>query len=165
MRTDWEHLRMVSASAISPVLAYYTPTKGFLLALVLAFAFNIYAGMKADGVSFTCCENFSFGKFKNALAELVLYVVIICFLFTVMSQCGDGEAAFIVVKSLTYVFMYVYVQNAVKNLIKVHPTNIALRIVYHAVRLEFARMLPSYWKPIVERVEQERQEAKEKEKK
>lgn len=27
---------MVSASAISPVLAYYTPTKGFLLALVLA---------------------------------------------------------------------------------------------------------------------------------
>lgn len=56
MRTDWEHLRMVSASAISPVLAYYTPTKGFLLALVLAFAFNIYAGMKADGVSFTCCE-------------------------------------------------------------------------------------------------------------
>lgn len=70
MRTDWEHLRMVSASAISPVLAYYTPTKGFLLALVLAFAFNIYAGMKADGVSFTCCENFSFSKFKNALAEL-----------------------------------------------------------------------------------------------
>ena len=99
MRTDLEHLRMVSASAISPVLAYYTPTKGFLLALVLAFAFNIYAGMKADGVSFTCCENFSFGKFKNALAELVLYVVIICFLFT------------------------------------------------------------SYWKPIVERVEQERREA------
>lgn len=165
MRTDWEHLRMVSASAISPVLAYYTPTKGFLLALVLAFAFNIYAGMKADGVSFTCCENFSFGKFKNALAELVLYVVIICFLFTVMSQCGDGEAAIIVIKSLTYVFMYVYVQNAVKNLIKVHPTNIALRIVYHAVRLEFTRMLPSYWKPIVERVEQERQEAKENEKK
>lgn len=75
MRTDWEHLRVVSASAISPVLAYYTPTKGFLLALVLAFAFNIYAGMKADGVSFTCCENFSFGKFKNALAELVLYEV------------------------------------------------------------------------------------------
>jgi hypothetical protein len=75
MRTDWEHLRMVSASAISPVLAYYTPTKRFLLAL--AFAFNIYAGMKADGVSFTCCENFSFGKFKNALAELVLYVAVI----------------------------------------------------------------------------------------
>lgn len=43
---------MVSASAISPVLAYYTPTKGFLLALVLAFAFNIYAGMKADGGEF-----------------------------------------------------------------------------------------------------------------
>lgn len=63
----------------------HPPTKGFLLALVLAFAFNIYAGMKADGVSFTCCENFSFGKFKNALAELVLYVVIICFLFTGMT--------------------------------------------------------------------------------
>lgn len=30
MRTDWEHLRMVSASAISPVLAYYTPDEGIL---------------------------------------------------------------------------------------------------------------------------------------
>jgi hypothetical protein len=48
MRTDWEHLRMVSASAISPVLAYYTPTKGFLLALVLAFAFNIYAAVASN---------------------------------------------------------------------------------------------------------------------
>lgn len=55
MRTDWNicawcrHRPSVRCWRITP------PTKGFLLALVLAFAFNIYAGMKADGVSFTCC--------------------------------------------------------------------------------------------------------------
>ena len=158
MRTDWEQLRIISVSSISPVLAYYTPTKGFLLALVLAFAFNIYAGMKADGVSFNCCKNFSFKKFKNALAELMLYTVIIFLLFTVMSQCGDGDTAIIVIKSLTYVFVYVYIKNAVKNLIRVYSKSIPLRILYHVISLEFTRILPSYWKPIMERVEQESKE-------
>ena len=71
----------------------------------------------------------------------------------VMVSCGDNSAALIVVKSITYVFLYVYCQNAFKNLIIAYPKNIALRIIYHCIRLEFTRMLPSYWKPIIERVE------------
>ena len=73
---NWEQWRMIAVSAISPVLAFLTPTKGFVFALVLMFAFNVWAGMRADGVSVVRCRNFSFKKFKNALAELLLYLVI-----------------------------------------------------------------------------------------
>ena len=72
-----------------------------------------------------------------------------------MLKCGDSEAALIVIKSLTYVFMYVYLQNAFRNLIQAYPRKVALRIIYHVIRLEFTRALPSYWQPILERYEKE----------
>ena len=146
---------MMFITVTSPLLAYITPTKGFMFALIIMFAFNIWAGMRADGVSIVRCVNFRFKKFKNAIAELLLYVAILHVVYSTMAQCGDTEAALIVIKSLTYVFMYVYLQNAFKNLIIAYPKKVALRIIYHVIRLEFTRALPSYWQTIVERYEEE----------
>ena len=167
-KLNWEQWRVIVVSTVSPVLGYLTPTNGFVYALVVMFAFNIWAGMRADGVALVRCKNFSFPKFKNALCELLLYVVIIHVVYSVMCQCGDGGAAIIVIKSLTYVFMYVYLQNAFRNLIVAYPRELALRIIYHVIRLEFARALPSYWQPIIERFQKETDDIindKEKEKK
>lgn len=152
---NWEQWRIIAISTVSPLFGYLTPTKGFVYALVVMFAFNIWAGMRADGVAIVRCKNFSFRKFKNALCELLLYLFIVEAIFVIMKNCGDGNAAVIVVKSLTYVFMYVYLQNAFRNLIKAYPKEIALRIIYHVIRLEFTRALPSYWQPIMERFQKE----------
>lgn len=152
---NWEQWRIIGISAVSPVLGYLTPTKGFVYALVVMFAFNIWAGMRADGVVIVRCKNFSFRKFKNALFELFMYLFIVETIFTIMKNCGDDNAAIIAVKSLTYVFMYVYLQNAFRNLIKAYPTKVALRIIYHVIRLEFIRVLPEYWQPIIERYQRE----------
>lgn len=151
----WEQWRIIAISTVSPVLGYLTPTKGFVYALVVMFAFNIWAGMRADGVAIVRCKNFSFRKFKNALCELLLYLFIVEAIFIIMKNCGDDQAAIVVVKSLTYIFMYVYLQNAFRNLIKAYPTKVALRIIYHVIRLEFTRVLPRYWQPIIERFQKE----------
>lgn len=152
---NWEQWRIIAVSSLSPVLAFLTPTKGFVYALVIMFAFNVWAGMRADGVSVVRCQNFSFRKFKNALAELLLYLIISETIYSIMLNCGDDTAALIAIKSLTYVFMYVYVQNAFRNLIHAYPRNLALRIIYHVIRLEFTRALPSHLQPIIERLEKE----------
>lgn len=150
-----EQWRIIAISAVSPVLGFLTPTKGFVFALVMMFAFNIWAGMRADGVTIIRCENFSFRKFKNALLELFMYLFIMESIFVIMKNCGDDAAAVIVIKSLTYVFMYVYLQNAFRNLIIAYPRNLALRIIYHVIRLEFTRALPSHLQPIIDRLEKE----------
>ena len=150
-----EQCRIISVSAISPLFGYFTQTKGFVYALVVMFAFNIWAGMRADGVAIVRCKNFSFRKFKNALCELLLYLFIVEAIFIIMKNCGDDQAAIVVVKSLTYVFMYVYLQNAFRNLIIAYPRNLALRIIYHVIRLEFTRALPSHLQPIIDRLEKE----------
>lgn len=150
-----EQWRIIAISAVSPVLGFLTPTKGFVFALVMMFAFNIWAGMRADGVTIIRCKNFSFRKFKNALLELFMYLFIMESIFVIMKNCGDDAAAVIVIKSLTYVFMYVYLQNAFRNLIIAYPRNLALRIIYHVIRLEFTRALPSRLQPIIDRLEKE----------
>lgn len=154
-KLNLEQWRIIAISTVSPVLGYLTPTKGFVYALVVMFAFNIWAGMRADGVAIVRCKNFSFRKFKNALCELLLYLFIVEAIFVIMKNCGDDQAAIIVVKTLTYVFMYVYLQNAFRNLIVAYPKELALRIIYHVIRLEFARALPSHLQPIIERLEKE----------
>lgn len=150
-----EQLRIIFVTVTSPIIAYMTTTSNFIFALIIAFAFNLFAGMRADGVAIVRCKNFSFRKFKNALFELFMYLFIVETIFTIMKSCGDDNAAIIAVKSLTYVFMYVYLQNAFRNLIKAYPKKIALRIIYHVIRLEFTRALPSYWQPIIERLQKE----------
>ena len=154
-KLNWEQWRVIVVSTVSPVLGYLTPTNGFVYALVVMFAFNIWAGMRADGVAIVRCKNFSFRKFKNALCELLLYLFIVEAIFVIMKNCGDDQAAIVVVKTLTYVFMYVYLQNAFRNLIVAYPKELALRIIYHVIRLEFARALPSHLQPIIERLEKE----------
>lgn len=154
-KLNFEQWRIIVISTVSPILGYLTPTKGFVYALVVMFAFNIWAGMRADGVAIVRCKNFSFRKFKNALCELLLYLFIVEAIFIIMKNCGDDQAAIVVVKTLTYVFMYVYLQNAFRNLIVAYPKELALRIIYHVIRLEFARALPSHLHPIIERIEKE----------
>lgn len=154
-RLNFEQLRLVAVSAISSLAAIVTPTSGFVLALVVMFAFNIFAGMRADGVSIVRCKKFKMSKFVNSLFELLLYLLIIETVQVILTACGDSAAALIIVKSLTYVFLYVYACNAFRNLITAYPKNAALRIVYHLIRLEFTRMLPEHWRPIIDRIKKE----------
>lgn len=150
-----EQYRTISICAVSPILGYITPTSGFLIALIIMFAFNVWAGMRADGVTIVRCHNFKISKFKNALWEVCLYLIIIETIYGVMYACGDHEAAILAIKSMTYVFMYVYLQNAFKNLIIAYPRKVALRLVYHLIRFEFARAMPSHIQELISRLDKE----------
>ncbi len=150
-----EQWRIIIASTISPLLAFFTPTHGFIMALVIMFGLNIWCGMRADGVIICRCRNFSIGKFKNSLIELLLYLLIIEVTYTTMTMIGDSTEALIVIKSLTYIFIYVYLQNSFKNLIKAYPKNKSFHMIYHVVRLEFKRALPSHIQEVIDRVERD----------
>lgn len=161
---NFEQGRLISISCIGPVLAYITPTLDFMVALILMFALNIWAGMRADGISITRCKNFSFKKFKNALCELFLYLLIINIVYTIFVKLGDIKIGQVILKSLTYVLLWVYTQNTFRNLIIAYPRNVALRVVYHIIRLEFTRALPSYIQAIIKRLDDEFEKPKKRKK-
>ena len=148
-----EQVRLLAVSVLSPVLAVITPTNKFTLALVIMAAWNIWAGMRADGVVIHSCKNFNTRKFWGALRELALYVAIIWLIHSVMVLCGDAQAAIVTIKTLSYVFMYVYLQNSFKNLIIAYPKNKALWYIYLVIRLEFKRLLPSHINEVMDEYE------------
>ena len=78
-------------------------------------------------------------------------------------MCGDSAIALYAVKSITYVFAYVYLQHSFRNLTIAYPNNIAIWIIYLVIRLEFKRAMPSHIKPIIEQYEQKKTEQKEEE--
>lgn len=144
-------LRLVFTGFSAPVFAAIMPTQKFVLALILVASFNIWAGMRADGVVIFRCKRFSMKKLRGALAELALYVSILWLIHGVMWLCGDGTAAVYATKTLTYVIMYVYVQNAFKNLVIAYPKNKGLWVIYLVIRLELKRLLPGHISELVDR--------------
>lgn len=66
---------------------------------------------------------------------------------------GDSEHVFIVNKTISYIFIWIYLQNGFKNLIHAYPKNRGLRIIYHLLRLEGKRALPSNVQKIIDRIE------------
>ena len=150
-----EQYRLVVVSTLSPVLAYYTETNSYIYGLIIVFGFNIWAGMRADGVAIKRCQRFKFSKFKNALSELLLYIAIIYMVYSVMSLQGDKDASLLVVKTLSYIFEYVYLQNAFRNLVIAYPRRMVFHIIYHVIRLEFTRAMPEHVREIIERYERE----------
>lgn len=146
---------MVFVTAFSSALSFLTPTKGCFYALIIAFGFNLFAGMRADGVTVIRCNNFKGSKIKNAAFEMLLYLIIIEVIFSIMELMGDSGASLVAAKTLTYVFIYVYFQNAFRNLVRTYPTRKALRIIYHVIRLEFRRAMPAHVQEVIDRIDKE----------
>ena len=123
MNVTQYQLRLILVSAISPILAFLTPTSGFITALVFMFVFNIICGMRADGVSVSVrsIQRFTIFKFISALQEFLLYMMIIVVLFSAVTKMGDKDAAIMCAKTITYVFMYVYLCNGFRNLCTTYP--------------------------------------------
>ena len=152
---EFEQLRLIAISAISSLLAILTPTTGFVYAMLIGFAFNLFCGMRADGISINRCTNFSWNKARRAMFELLLYFTIIYVIYSIVYACGDKIEAVYSAKILTYVFDYAYICNGFKNLIIAYPKNIIFRVIYHLLRFELMKALPGYWKPIIERLNDE----------
>jgi hypothetical protein len=146
---------MVSSTALSAVIAFFTPASGFVYMLAVMFGFNIFCGMRADGITIVRCRNFSIRKFQGAAVEFFLYLATSLVIFTVMKLAGDESQSLILVKTVSYVYCYVYLQNGLKNLINAYPRSRGLRIVYHVVRFEFLKALPGHVAEIVERINRE----------
>lgn len=149
---EFEQIRLIIISAFSSLLAILTPTEGFVVALIIGFGFNIFCGMRADGISITRCKNFSWNKAQKAIFELALYFTIIYVIYSIVYACGDKKEAIFAAKILTYIFDYAYVCNGFKNLIIAYPKNVIFRVIYHLIRFEIMKALPGYWKPIIDRL-------------
>lgn len=136
-----EQIRSFFVGVICSLIAAVNPTKGFVMALALAWAWNVWCGMRADGVINRKCKNWSWKKFSYSLLELAAFLSVIELVALITYNCGDGEAGLYACKTINYIFAWSCFENGLKNLCKAHPNTKALWMVYLFIRLEFTKIL------------------------
>ena len=95
--------------------------------------FGILAGLIAAR------ERFSFKKFILAAGYLLVYLGIVVMVYAVGKYQDDTQEALYVVKVITYVFIYFYSSNILKNLHLLMPDNPVIRFLDYFIGLQFTR--------------------------
>ncbi|MBF0577747.1 hypothetical protein [Dysgonomonas sp. GY617] len=135
--------------------AYFDSTYTFMIALFLAFSFNILAGLMADEVKFQMWRlvNFDGHKFKDSLKELLLIVLVTYFLKMLMDLMHHNEKSVYVVQILVWLALYFYVRNSLRNLSKAYPKIKWIVVVYYLFSFQFAKMMPESVNKAIEQTE------------
>ena len=145
------------------VMGFINPTGGYLMALVIAFGFNIFAGLRADEVKIKLqriippvfVTNFNGNKLKDSLFEL-LAITAITYLLKLLVELMqlEGGSAY-VVQVLVAFAIYYYVTNGLRNLLKVYPKWKWARLLYHLITFKFKEFFGSDVSNIMDKVEDE----------
>lgn len=142
------------------IAGYFDTTITFLYALMLGFAFNIFAGMRADEVRFRMTRlfdikllNYSGGKLKDSLAELLLITFVTYFLKSLVDLMNFDEKSTYVVQVLIALALYFYIKNGIRNLKKAYPKNKFLQALYIIVSFKFKELVPDSVSRAVEEIE------------
>ncbi|NDV77840.1 hypothetical protein [Dysgonomonas sp. 511] len=151
-------LQTILISLFSMAAAYFDSTITFMYALFAAFAFNILAGMRADDVSLKNWRNFKKKKFKDSLVELFIIVGITYILKMIMDLMAHNEKSVYAVQVLTWIALYYYFRNGLRNLSNAYPNHLWIKAVYHLVSFQIIKLLPDSVKDAMNKAEEEKKD-------
>lgn len=148
-------------AATSAVVAYFDTTYTFLIALLIGFTLNIFAGLRADNVHITVFSRFPHIKFlnydrhklKDSLMELFLITSITYILKLIIDLFKHNDKSVYAVQILLAVAVYYYFTNSLKNLKTVYPKNKWLSFTYYLITFQFRKMLPDVVKGAMDEVD------------
>ncbi len=160
---DWDLIGKFFSGIFVVVAGFINPTETYLMALVLAFGFNIFAGLRADEVKIKLqriippiyLKNFSGNKLKDSLFELLIITAVTYLLkgLVELMQLSGGSAY--VVQVLVAFAIYYYFTNGLKNLQKAYPKSRWLRLLYHLITFKFKEFFGGDIANIIDKVEDE----------
>lgn len=139
-----EQFKNVIVGIIMAVLAYLKPIEGEMWSLFLIFflnfAFGYLSGMIANG------EDFSIKKAFRCIGEATVFFVLCASIYAV-GRFKDNEAgALQCVSFITYVIIYFYATNILKNLKKTFRNGttpwLVVSFLYYVLRFKFIERIP-----------------------
>lgn len=153
-----EFLVLLSAA----VAAYFDTTITFVYALLVGFAFNIFAGLRADEVKIVMTRFPSFGlinykgqKLVDSLKELCLITFITYMLKLIIDLMKFEEKSAYAVQILIAIAIYYYVKNGLRNLSKAYPKVRWIKMLYYLVSFKFREMMPGIVNDAIDKEERE----------
>ena len=160
---DWDLIGKFFRGIFVAVVGFINPTGSYLMALVLAFGFNIFAGLRADEVKIKLqriippiyLKNFNGNKLKDSLFELLIITAVTYLLKGLVELMQLNGSSAYVVQVLVAFAIYYYFTNGLRNLQKVYPKWKWLRLLYHLITFKFKEFFGTDISNIMDKVEDE----------
>jgi hypothetical protein len=138
-----EQIKNIAVSIMLAILAYLEPIQGELQALFLVFFLNFLFGYLSGMVK---GEDFSLKKAFVCICHFALFVVICSAVYIIGRLKGQMAGAVQCVSLITYLILYFYGLNILKNCKKIFKENTApwyvVSTMYFILRFKFIEKIP-----------------------
>jgi hypothetical protein len=111
-----ENIRSLCVGIAIAVIAFLKPIEGELTSLMIVFFLNFFFGYLSGMIANH--EDFSIKKALRCGAEATVFFILCCAIYTVGQMKHQYEGALQCVSFVTYVVLYFYALNILKNLKK-----------------------------------------------
>lgn len=119
---------------ITALASIVAPVKDILIALFLAFVFNIIIGIATD--IHVNRAKFNIKKAFNAITQLAFYAMCVIFLDIFTLRVNEPTLGLTAAKWLTIIVAYFYATNTFKNAKELWPKSKAIRFIYELLSTE-----------------------------
>jgi len=138
----WQNLKPVLLVVITGFTSLFSPIQDVLQVLLMAFLFNIFAGIATDSnINKTrFCLKKAFESFK----QLLFYVILIYFIHNIFDSLGNDEWGHVGIKWITMTVVYFYMTNILRNTSLLFPKNKAIEFIYIVLTTRIFEKLKNY---------------------
>ncbi|GHV45899.1 hypothetical protein FACS1894180_8700 [Bacteroidia bacterium] len=137
-----EVLKSILTTLSVVTAAFFTQSEGALYLLAFLFAGNIVVGITTD--IFFNNNQFSFKKFLFALFELMIYIGLVVGVVVITHFLNEAAVGEYALKVLSWLFVYAYGVNILKNLQQIFPANVVISFLYYVLSFELIKKIPYF---------------------
>jgi len=132
MQTFLDHLygffKPVILFIVTFIVSIFSPVREAMMVLGLAFLFNLLTGLITD--IHVNRKEFSLKKAFDAVIQLSFFGALIFFIQAAGTNLHDPTLAATGVKWVTYIVVYFYLTNILRNATQIFPKNQAISFMY-----------------------------------
>jgi hypothetical protein len=136
----WDIVKTSIVSLCAAIWTYLEPLYNPMFVLGYLFVLDIFFGILVD--LFKNKDRIRLKKFLIAVAFLAMYLLIIASVFVIGEHQNDKDEALYFIKVLTYVFIYFYMANIIKNMRQLFPNSKPIAFLDYFLGLQVVKRLP-----------------------
>lgn len=141
-----DNIRHMFVGITIAVWAFLKPIEGDLLSLIIVFFLNFFFGYLSGLIANR--EDFELKKALRCIAEATIFFVLCCAIYTIGNLKHQPEGALQCVSFVTYVVLWFYTLNILKNLKKMFKRDttpwLIVSFLYYILRFKFIERIPAW---------------------
>jgi hypothetical protein len=134
-------IKLFILGIISTIVSFLHPIQDAMFVLMFVFFGDMFVGIFADLIGKK--DKFKAKKFMLAFASVAIYLSIMASVYIIGKKMGDTVEFLFIDKMITYVFIYFYIANILKNLKVLFTKRRPIFFLDFLLGLEFVKRIPS----------------------